>query len=379
MFLLEWATRTLSKQNTVDCQQNDKVKSVRMLQDYANECLKFFPAKGSDDLKPFIASRAIKQMLEGLQRACNAAILTGLISGDFKTKDLSQVLPPDLKPVANVLQTNWDQACEDIQSSEGDLTGFLLKLEVLEAAYSATCGKFAVLGQDASLLEATCNRCQEFQSAFSKGIGEAASATSQVALPPLDRFISKYEAIQAAVEKWDLQDVEWIFKDESEAEVRQDIEDFKTHRQEFLDMQETLAKLVGHMGVTQSEELKAGLKACQDFVQEGQSKCEAGTKYVSFILLASCIVQKQGQQSLKKVDAYFKKCFGDGIDYKSLPAKLGENLKALEAEDSDKKEKAEKADKPKKEKKDKKAKDPEESKKRPSTEAKEPKAKKSRK
>ena len=55
MFLLEWATRTLSKQNTVDRQQNDKVENVRMLQDYAKECLKFFPAKGSDDLKPFIA------------------------------------------------------------------------------------------------------------------------------------------------------------------------------------------------------------------------------------------------------------------------------------------------------------------------------------
>lgn len=229
------------------------------------------------------------------------------------------------------------------------------------------------------MLEATCNRCREFQSAFSKGIGEAASATSQVALPPLDRFISKYEAIQAAVEKWDLQDVEWIFKDESEAEVKQDIEDFKTHRQEFLDMQETLAKLVGHMGVTQCEELKAGLKVCQDFVQEGQSKCKVGTEYVSFILLASCIVQKQDQQSVKKVDAYFKKCFGNGFDYDALPAKLGQNLKALQAEDGNKKEKAEKPDKSKKEKKEKKAKDAEESKKRPSTEAKEPKAKKNKK
>ena len=352
---------------------------MRILQDYAKECRKFFPAKGRDDLKPFIASSAIKQMLERLQRVCNAAILTGLISGDFKTKDLSQILPPDLKPVANVLQTNWDQACEDIQSSEGDLTGFLLRLEVFESAYSATSGKFAFLGQDARLLEATCNRCREFQSAFSKGIGEAASATSQVALPPLDRFISKYEAIQAAVEKWDLQDVEWIFKDESEAEVKQDIEDFKTHRQEFLDMQETLAKLVGHMGVTQCEELKAGLKVCQDFVQEGQSKCKVRTEYVGFILLASCIVQKQDQQSVKKVDAYFKKCFGNGFDYDALPAKLGQNLKALQAEDGNKKEKAEKPDKSKKQKKEKKAKDAEESKKRPSTEAKEPKAKKNKK
>ena len=200
-----------------------------------------------------------------------------------------------------------------------------------------------------------------------------------MALPPLDRFISKYEAIQGAVEKWDLQSVEWIFKEESEAEVKQDIEDFKSHRQEFLDMQETLAKLVNHMGVTQSEELKAGLKVCQDFVQKGQSTCEVGTKYVGFILLASCVVQKQDQQNLKKVDAYFKKCFGNGFDYNSLPAKLGEQVKALPAEDGSKKEKTEKADKSKKEKKDKKGKDTEDSKKRPSAEAKEPKSKKSKK
>lgn len=361
-FLLEWASHTVALKG----ESEDGIGGALKMRDHVKKCQSFFPPsmEGLDDKMSNLcnAIHAVQKLLSRMDRVCEATMVMALVQGNLDEK-IVKVLPQQWQHLVSILQLDFSQEMEDIQGAEADLTVFVQKLDKFEAANSMCIGKFEMLGKDSDLLADKVKTCSEFLRAFVSSLTRASDATKEVSLPPLERFISKYEEIQPSVDKWDLKTVDWIFKEDSEKDVKKDIEDFKQARQDFMDMHASLQKLVSHMDVTQNEELKGGLKMCQSLALDGTKMCDSGAGIAASILFCSCVLVSQSMDAVKKVDGYIKKAFGSAFGLGSLPSKLESQIRTLKDGDTggndqdQKKDKKDKKDK-KKDKKDKKDQDP---------------------
>eukprot|EP00434_Breviolum_minutum_P006292 symbB.v1.2.005552.t1/scaffold258.1/size251559/6 len=144
--------------------------------------------------------------------------------------------------------------------------------------------------------------------------------------------------------------------EDAENEVQQDIESFKTVRQEFLELAGKVSGAMEQHGVSQSGDLKRIMMECQSFVDLGSGKARSGALYSALLLFSHCIVKRTGGD-VQDVESYLKKSFGNEVALDKMPQKMITLVKEVVSESQSEKvvagsgEKKQKRDK--KEKKDK--------------------------
>lgn len=162
--------------------------------------------------------------------------------------------------------------------------------------------------------------------------------------------------------------------------MQQDIESFKTVRQEFLELAGKVSGAMEQHGVSQSGDLKHIMMECQSFVDLGSGKARSGALYSALLLFSHCIVKREGGE-VEHVESYLKKTFGNEVALDKMPQVSESQSEKGVAGSGGKKQKKDKKEKKDKDKEKKSAKDEKDQKgtKRVAAEAKSKKEKKQKK
>ena len=335
-----------------------KLERADILLKYGKACLgdsKFPLAKNDDlgvvDAKVVDTMNEVAAMLERLSTSCDASVFSALVDGEVKSKDVS-MFDGKHRTLANVLEVDWERKIGEIDSAESDLLIFSKEIGSYETAMSLTDGAYNGCHH---ALDKVIEKCSDFQKVYTTKLDKAVGNLREISLPQIDRFLGKYGDIEKCVEKWEMAPMEWIFKEESHSDVKQDIEEFVASFQQCKETDEMLQSFVDKISSISCSVLKEVLEKCQQLSQDFNKKCAAGKTCSVDMLFAHCALVSQDPKEVKGVDQFVKKTFGSkyGIGY--LPEKLAEKLEFKPKEEQgptkkDKKDKKEKKDKNKAEK-----------------------------
>ena len=371
-FLVEWATRTA----TLEAKGTAVAEKALNLKTYVAAC-GVVPRVKQDEgaveglqAKVFGAAWAVKELFDRMTILQDAVLFTALVKGELAA-DCMKHLPENLAAFATVLNTDWEKELEALQSEEADLLGFFPKLLLYETAYAFALGNSELHSKEAELLADVKRKCLDFVKVCVGSFGKAIAATSECMAARFDRFLSKYESIEACVEKWEMDSCKWIFAPEFEDEIQKDIEDFKASRDDFLELEEKIGSAMQRFGSSQSDGLQAQFAKCNEFTASGTAKADKGASLTVLVLFSHCALL-ESVEDFAPVNTFIKKSFGEEFGRHKLPQNLaaGLNVKEKRLQDAlnqKKEEKKAKKEKKKEKEKDKKeTKDPKEEKQKPS-------------
>lgn len=363
-FLVEWATRTA----TLEATGTTAAEKALHLKTYVAACGVVPRVKQDEgaaagfEAKVFAAAWAVKELFDRMATLQDAVLFTALVKGEL-AGDCMKELPQNLAAFATVLNTNWEKELEALQSEEADLLGFFPKLLLYETAFAFAAGNSELHSKEAELLADVKGKCSDFVKVYVGSFGKAIAATSECMAARFDRFLAKYESIEACVEKWEMDSCKWMFADEFEDEIQKDIEDFKASRADFMELEEKIGSAMKRFGSSQSEDLQTQFAKCNEFTACGKAKADKGASVIVLVLFSHCAVS-DSDLNLVPVNTFIKKSFGEEFGRHKLPQKLAAELDVKEKrqqEASNRKKEEKKAKKDKKKDKDKKErKDPKE-------------------
>ena len=329
---------------------------------YVTTCrdlFKDFHANAEETCRAQKAVEAIVAMTQRLDKLCTGRAVKALIDRALEGKDYKAVLPEKYHPVGHALQINWVEEMPKLENAEMvKLAGFAT---MCEAALSFGATDLWSEG----IFEGKRKECNDFVFAFQTALSKAVDQEGSAMMSPVESFLDKYGAVMQCVDEWKLKDIDWIYKSESEQEIKQDINGFREAWVAATDFSTRIDSLVKFK--SQCKTTQALFDKCSELRSKLQEKGLVGCKLCLYMMFSTVAVD--GGTSAEDVEAtekYTKKKFNMGREV--LGEKLQSLLKALRSKKTvdpeQPKRKAEhnaegdrKAKKEKSEKKDKKEKD----------------------
>lgn len=330
-FILQWVTRT----KVWKVASSDKVETACSILDYVKACLQKLPDKLPEDKSndkvekhACDAVSAVVEMLRRLEQAAESALFLAMVAGHLKGKDCSKVLPAHFLALSNILEVNWKQELLIVESAESDLQIFFSSLGKFDSACSMWSHECQELVKENDSLAPVSESCEGFKTTFIKAFDKAILSLNEIMMSQLERFTNKYGKIGVCVEAWDMKPVEWVYKQETEKDVKNDIDEFRQSHADFQATNDVLKKLIDRMTTTQHPDLKEVLAKCQALSSQGEQMCKHGGHYVTCIVFSDWVFMDGHPNSLKKIDHFVKKNFGSNMGLGHLPEKLDQQIKA---------------------------------------------------
>lgn len=325
-FLLEWATKTATEGSNV----MDVLRPMEVMKKYLDFCLGNFKVgklpEGEENgprvmMKVHEAAFAVKGLLRRISAAQEGALFIALMEGELAGTEMMKDLPQDLASIAAIQEIDWEKEAASVTSDEADIAVFFAKMPRFETAVSFTGGGSELQKKEIEALSELTKRCESFKEVFIQQLEKAFAAIKESMIERFDSFVLKYQELEEATKEWKMAKFEYLFQEDAENEVQQDIESFKTVRQEFLELAGKVSGAMEQHGVSQSGDLKRIMMECQSFVDLGSGKARSGALYSALLLFSHCIVKRTGGD-VQDVESYLKKSFGNEVALDKMPQKM---------------------------------------------------------
>ena len=297
---------------------------VKFLEAALAECAIIPLKEGMDPLsvKACEAMDEVWKMLQRMQRACVSKAILALSKGELKGEACVEVLPVSHRSIAHSLETVWDKEMEYIQDGSLDLEALLQKLNLCESA--AVTLEHPILQEPA--FEKVREQCKNFVQKFVTQLRAVVEQHAQASLNPLESFQEKYKSVTPAVQEWQLKEVDWIFKPAAEAEVKQDLQDFRDARKSAISFAQSLESLT-KIGA-QSDQLKEAVEIGKGKLV-GVKECLHSTALLAttMVFTDTALNKKTTTEDIDGMEKFTQKAFGLGKA--QLPEKLGTLLQSF--------------------------------------------------
>ena len=276
------------------------------------------------------AAEAVMSMVHRLQSIVNAKMVfviaekKGNVSQDVKSR-----LPKVLQSMAHILEIDWaseHKALED-PIHKSDPAFFHSKLEMFDAALAAT---------DATLLKddafsTTSKTCKEYCNKYVQLCAAAVDQAYTTCVEPLKAFAEKYQEVEPCAKEVKFDSVKHLFKNQSEGELKADIDALRADRKSAMELVERLSPLAKRTDASHESPMLRGLgrhiekqmKELQEFLTNAARIC------TTLIFSDLMHVPKCDDKELDRIEKHTQKHFGMGKS--SMPPKLVDALNKLAA------------------------------------------------
>ena len=268
------------------------------------------------------ALSALVRMMRHLEGACTARCMQALVNDELKDADYKTFLPKHLHSTAHALQISWDKESEDLGGMT-EVQQFMSKVAMMESAV-ATAQSGCL---EDELFSGIRSKCKNFAQQFAELLGKAILSDSDRFLAPLLKLSEKYAEVEAAVESWTLKEVQWMFMEDTEKEVTDDVAKVKNYKKEAMDFVEILHEIATHKGAF--SQMATISKAATEQMAKLKECWTIAGKLATFVVYTDLVVSVDDDQKhdLEKLEKWTQKHYGLGVQ--DMPKKLADQLEAI--------------------------------------------------